>query len=242
MTDKKRILVVDDEADLCEILSFNLTAAGYDVTTVLSAEDALAVLQKEAGVNGRKYDLLLLDVMLSGLSGFELAEQLKASDDTKQLPIIFITAKDTEDDTLQGFHLGADDYVAKPFSVREVLARVKAVLGRVQMGKTEEKKSDSMSLVCDTITMRPDTKMLTIDDKAVDLTRTEWDLLYLLLSHRGEVFSRQQILEHVWPKDVVVTNRSVDVAIARLRKKLNRYGACIITKSGFGYCFQLSTE
>ncbi|QFQ12688.1 DNA-binding response regulator [Pseudoprevotella muciniphila] len=241
MTEKKKILVVDDEPDLCEILSFNLAAAGYDTVTAMSAEQAKEILQ-DAEYQEKGFHLLLLDVMLTGKSGFELAEQLRADEQTKQIPIIFITAKDTEEDTLRGFSLGADDYVAKPFSVREVLARVKAVLNRVQTRKTKESHDVSNLIAYDTLEMHLDTKTLTVDGKIVGLTRTEWDLLLLLLSHQSKVYSRQQILESVWPRDVVVTNRSVDVAIARLRKKIERYGDCIITKSGFGYCFQPTKE
>ena len=221
MTEKKKILVVDDEPDLCEILSFNLAAAGYDTVTAMSAEQAKEILQ-DAEYQEKGFHLLLLDVMLTGKSGFELAEQLRADEQTKQIPIIFITAKDTEEDTLRGFSLGADDYVAKPFSVREVLARVKAVLNRVQTRKTKESHDVSNLIAYDTLEMHLDTKTLTVDGK--------------------KVYSRQQILESVWPRDVVVTNRSVDVAIARLRKKIERYGDCIITKSGFGYCFQPTKE
>ena len=218
----KRILVVDDEQDLCEILQFNLNAAGYEADVVFSAEEAVS-----KGIE--QYDLLLLDVMMPGLSGFELAQRLKTDDKTAQIPIIFITAKDAEDDTLQGFGLGADDYVTKPFSVREVVARVNAVLKRNQ---AQAKVLRYKGLVVDTIS-----KTITIDDARVELTRTEFDLLALLLSHRGQVFSRQELLDCVWPDDVIVTERTVDVNITRLRKKLGGYASCILTRQGFGYYF-----
>ena len=225
----KLILIVDDEQDLCEILQFNLLAAGYEADVAYSAEEALL---KDL----QTFDLLLLDVMMPGLSGFELAERLKASEQTAQIPIIFLTAKDTEEDTLAGFGLGADDYVAKPFSVREVVARVGAVLRRkpTPSPSPREGKLRCEGLLVDTIT-----KTASVDGVEVALTRTEFDLLALLLSHQGQVHSRQQLLDSVWPDDVIVTDRTVDVNITRLRKKLGAYAACIVTRPGFGYCFSL---
>lgn len=220
--EKKRLLVVDDEQDLCEILQFNLTSAGYMTDVAYSAEEAIS-----KGIG--HYDLLVLDVMMPGLSGFELAEQLKADDQTAHIPIIFITAKDTEDDTLQGFGLGADDYVTKPFSVREVVARVNAVLKRNQL--------NAKLLRYDGLVVDQNSKIVTIDHHVVELTRTEFDLLALLLSHRGQVFTRLELLDRVWPDDVIVTERTVDVNITRLRKKLGDYAACILTRQGFGYFF-----
>lgn len=219
----KRILVVDDEQDLCEILQFNLNVAGYWADVAFSAEEAI-------GKGIEQYDLLLLDVMMPGLSGFELAQRLKTDEKTTHIPIIFITAKDAEDDTLQGFGLGADDYVTKPFSVREVVARVNAVLKRNQ---TQAKVLKYEELMVDTTS-----KTVTIDDARVELTRTEFDLLALLLDHRGQVFSRQELLDRVWPDDVIVTERTVDVNITRLRKKLGGYASCILTRQGFGYFFK----
>ena len=220
--EKKQILIVDDEQDLCEILQFNLNVAGYGTDVAFSAEEAI-------GKGIEQYDLLLLDVMMPGLSGFELAQRLKTDEKTTHIPIIFITAKDAEDDTLQGFGLGADDYVTKPFSVREVVARVNAVLKRNQ---TQAKVLKYEELMVDTIS-----KTVTIDDARVELTRTEFDLLALLLTHRGQVFSRQELLDRVWPDDVIVTERTVDVNITRLRKKLGNYASCILTRQGFGYYF-----
>ena len=220
---KKRILIVDDEQDLCEIQRFNLTSTGYDADVAYSAEEAIS-----KGIG--HYDLLLLDVMMPGLSGFELARQLKGDEQTAYIPIIFITAKDTEDDTLQGFGLGADDYVTKPFSVREVVARISAVLKRNQ--------PQTKLLQYEGLAVDQSSKTFTIDNDAVELTRTEFDLLTLLLSHRGQVFTRQELLESVWPDDVIVTERTVDVNITRLRKKLGNYASCILTRQGFGYCFE----
>lgn len=221
--DQKRILIVDDEHDLCEIFLFNLTAAGYEADVAYSAEEAIS-----KGIGG--YDLLLLDVMMPGLSGFELAQRLKADEHTAHIPIIFITAKDTEEDTLRGFGLGADDYVTKPFSVREVVARVNAVLKR--------SLPPTMSLQYDSLLVDQSSKTVTIDNVTVDLTRTEFDLLALLLSRQGQVFSRQELIDRVWPDDVIVSERTVDVNITRLRKKLGDYASRIVTRQGFGYCFE----
>ena len=221
--EKKRILVVDDERDLCDILLFNLRAEGYHAEAAYSAEDALEILQNP-------FDLLLLDIMMPGMSGFELAEKLKSDERTHNIPIIFLTAKDAEDDTLQGFSLGADDYVTKPFSVREVMARVKAVLHRGV--NTASRQIAFEGLIVDATN-----KTVTIDGEPIALTRTEYELLLLLLSNKGKTFSRQQLLEMVWPKDVIVTERTVDVNITRLKKKLNHYSS-LISRTGFGYSFE----
>lgn len=226
--EQKRILVVDDERDLCDILLFNLHAAGYQAEAAYSAEEALQQIVNCKSSNSKLYDLLLLDVMMPGMSGFELAKRLKEDEQTRNIPIIFLTAKDTEEDTLQGFSLGADDYVTKPFSVREVMARVKAVLGR-----------KPAPLAYEGLVINAANKTVVIDGQAVTLTRTEYELLQLLVSHHGQVFSRQQLLESVWPQNVIVTERTVDVNIARLRKKLGRYAACLVSRTRFGYTFEV---
>jgi DNA-binding response OmpR family regulator len=169
--------------------------------------------------------------MMPGMSGFELAEKLKSDERTHNIPIIFLTAKDAEDDTLQGFSLGADDYVTKPFSVREVMARVKAVLHRGV--NTASRQIAFEGLIVDATN-----KTVTIDGKPIALTKTEYELLLLLLSNKGKTFSRQQLLEMVWPKDVIVTERTVDVNITRLRKKLNHYATRLISRTRFGYSFE----
>ena len=226
--EQKRILVVDDEQDLCDILLYNLRAAGYQAEAAYSAEEAI---EKEPS----EYDLLLLDVMMPGMSGFELAQRLKGDEVTAAIPIIFLTAKDTEEDMLHGFGLGADDYVKKPFSVREVMARVKAVLSR-SLPQPLQKEG---SLEYEGLAMDLSHKSVTVDGEAVALTKTEFELLALLLSHRGEVFSRQEILDSVWPQDVIVTDRTVDVNVTRMRKKIGRYGQMIVSRQGFGYVFEL---
>lgn len=234
---KKRILVVDDEQDLCEILLYNLKAAGYDAEAAYSGETAFEQIVNRTRLalssSEKSFDLLILDVMMPGMSGFELAERLKGNPSTSSIPIIFLTAKDTEDDTLQGFGLGADDYVTKPFSVREVVARVKAVLARSQSTAIGETIVSFEGLVLDL-----GKKSATVDGESVSLTKTEFELLGLLLRHRGQVFSRQQIFDAVWPEDVVVSDRTVDVNITRMRKKIGRYGSCIVSRQGFGYVFE----
>ncbi len=226
---KKRILVVDDEQDLCEILLFNLSAAGFEAEAAYSADEA-----QERLLQGDNFDLLMLDVMMPGMSGFELAELLKRDARTAHIPIIFLTAKDTEDDALQGFGLGADDYVTKPFFVREVVARVKAVLNRSQ---PRGGQSASM-LQHEGLTLDEAGKRVSVDGEDVALTKTEFELLSLLMKRRGQVLSRQELLDGAWPHDVVVTDRTVDVNITRLRKKLGRYALNIVARQGFGYMFE----
>ena len=227
METKSNILVVDDEQDLCEILKFNLETEGYAADTANSAEEAL-----EMGVE--KYDLLLLDVMMGGMSGFALARKLKENPATQQIPIIFLTAKDTENDTVTGFNLGADDYISKPFSIREVMVRVRAVLRR-----TAEKGGHQQTNIISYqgLELNLDKKTVSIDGEDIPFTKTEFEILHLLLDERGRVFSRQELIDRIWPKDVFVLDRTVDVNITRLRKKIGRFSKCIVTRLGFGYYF-----
>ena len=223
-----RILVVDDEEDLCEILKFNLENEGYEVDTANSAEEALKM-------NISSYHLLLLDVMMGEISGFKMANLLKKDKKTAQVPIIFITAKDTENDTVTGFNLGADDYISKPFSLREVIARVKAVLRRTATSDTEKAPEQLcyQSLVID-ITK----KKVSIDGEEVPLTKKEFEILFLLLQNKGRVFSREDILSRIWSDEVYVLDRTIDVNITRLRKKIGTYGKRIVPRLGYGYCFE----
>ena len=223
---KYKILVVDDEDSLCEILQFNLEAEGYEADTANSAEQALTM-------NPERYSLIQLDVMMGETSGFSMARQLKANPKTAQIPIIFCTAKDTEDDTIAGFNLGADDYVTKPFSVREVLARVRSVLRRTY-GTPENIESASYEGLFMDLT----SKRCTLDGEELKLTKKEFEILFLLLSHKGTIFSREEILSRVWSDEVIVLDRTIDVNITRLRRKISPYSEHIVTRQGYGYGFE----
>ena len=227
MDNNYRILVVDDEQDLCEILKFNLETDGYAVETANSAEEALEM-------DIKSFDLLLLDVMMGGMSGFAMAKKLKADPDTKDIPVVFLTARDTENDTVTGFNLGADDYISKPFSIREVLVRIRAVLRR-----TAERNGEQQSNVLryQGLELNLDKKTVSIDGEDVPFTKTEFEILHLLLDEKGRVFSRQELIDRIWPKDVLVLDRTVDVNITRLRKKIGKFSKCIVTRLGFGYYF-----
>ncbi|MDY3268470.1 MAG: response regulator transcription factor [Phocaeicola sp.] len=222
-----RILVVDDEEDLCEILKFNLEMEGYLVDTANSAEEALKL-------DLTKYNVLLLDVMMGEISGFRMASMLKKNKETANIPIIFITAKDTENDTLTGFNLGADDYISKPFSLREVIARVKAVIRRTSSVQSNEPEQlNYKGLTVDMLK-----KKVMIDNEEIALTKKEFEILLLLLQNQGRVFSREDILAKVWQDEVYVLDRTIDVNITRLRKKIGNYGKYIVTRLGYGYCFE----
>ena len=216
-----RILVVDDEEDICAILKFNLSKEGYEVVTANSAEEALTL-------DIASFNLLLLDVMMGGMSGFELTGKLKTDPKTAGVPVIFITARDTEDDAVEGLDLGADDYISKPFSIREVVSRVKAVLRR-----TAAIPDASTGIFIDDAK-----KVVTVDGAAVALTRIEYEIFRLLFTNKGKVFPREDILSKVWPDDVIVTDRTVDVNITRLRKKIGEYGNRIVSRHGFGYLYE----
>lgn len=227
MEHKNRILVVDDEQDLLEILKFNLETEGYEVSTACSAEEALTL-------NVGEFDLLLLDVMMGGMSGFAMAKKLKSDPATEHIPIVFLTARDTENDTVTGFNLGADDYISKPFSIREVFVRVRAVLRRT--ASPAEQQAPQV-IYYQGIEMNLGKKTVSIDGEEIPFTKTEFELLHLLLEERGRVFSRQELIDRIWPKDVLVLDRTVDVNITRLRKKIGRFSKCIVTRLGFGYYF-----
>jgi DNA-binding response OmpR family regulator len=222
----KRILIVDDEEDLCEILQYNLSNEGYKTDIAHSAEEAL-----KRSLND--YDLLMLDVMMGPMSGFKLADKLRKELDNN-VPVIFLTAKDTENDILTGFSLGADDYITKPFSVNELTARVKAVLKRSNTVKTKSHPVTKFGDIgLDTIRKR-----LIINDEKVELTKKEYEIMRLLLENQGKVFSREDILLRVWGGDVIVTERTVDVNITRLRTKLGVYGQYLKNKTGYGYFYE----
>ena len=225
-----RILVVDDEQDLCEILQYNLETEGYEVHTANSAEEALRLPLEN-------YDLILLDVVMGQMSGFQMALKMKENPVTSQVPIIFITALEGEDSLVRGLNIGADDYMVKPLSLREVKARIKAVLRRSMKNEIQEKTvSDCYSF--QGLCINREAKSASIDGQPLQLTKLEYEMLSLLLSNMGKAFSREEMLEHCWPKDAIVLDRTVDVNINRLRKKVGPYGKYIKTRVGFGYTFE----
>lgn len=228
MKDNHRILVVEDEEDLCEILQFNLESEGHSVDTAHSAEDAL-----KKNLSG--YDLFLLDVMMGKMSGFNLAQKIR-KELKLDIPIIFLTARNSENDLLTGFNIGADDYIAKPFSIRELQARVKTVLKRTQKGRETD---DSPLLAIGEIKIDNVAKRLIIGEKKIELTRKEFEILSLLAKNPGRIFSREEILDRIWANDVIVTDRTVDVNMTRLRKKLEDYSSYVRNKPGYGYYFEI---
>ncbi len=222
----KKILIVDDEEDLCEILQYNLSNEGYYTEIAHSAEEAL---KRPLG----NFDLVLLDVMMGPMSGFKFADKLR-KELKIDIPVIFLTAKDTENDILTGFSLGADDYISKPFSVNELTARVRAVLKRSYTDKVDNKSILQFNGI-DLDTVR---KRLIINDERVELTKKEYEILKTLLENQGKVFSREELLARIWGQDVIVTQRTVDVNITRLRTKLGQFGSALRNKTGYGYFFE----
>ncbi len=218
------LLIVDDEDDLREILLFNLESEGYNVDVAASGEEALELL------SAKEYSLVLLDVMMDGISGFKTAELIKKNLKLS-VPIIFLTAKDSENDMLTGFNIGADDYISKPFSLKEVIARVRAVLRRAEAAKPED------VIEVEGIVIDVDNKSVKVKGVDIQLTRKEFDILSLLMEKQGRTFSREDILNRVWGHDQIVMDRTVDVHITRLRKKLGDCGSYITNRSNYGYSF-----
>ncbi len=225
-----RILVVDDEEDLCEILQFNLETEGYEVDVAYSAEEAL---KKDIS----QYNLLLLDVMMGEMSGFKMARLLNENPKTAAIPVIFLTAKDSETDRLTGFNIGADDYISKPFSIREVIARVKAVIRRVDAKKTQV-AAPVQKLQYENLEMEIGNKKVLLEGVEIPFTKKEFEILKLFLENKNRVFSRDEMLTRVWSDEVIVLDRTIDVNITRLRKKIGPYGKNIVTRLGYGYCFE----
>ena len=224
-----RILVVDDEEDLCEILQYNLETEGYTVDVAYSAEEAL---KKDIS----SYSLLLLDVMMGEISGFKMGRILNDNPKTANVPIIYLTAKDTETDRLTGFNIGADDYISKPFSIREVLARVKAVIRRFESNKAVT--LPPLQLSYEKLEMSLQNKKVMLEGIEIPFTKKEFEILKLLLENKNRVFSRDEMLIRVWSDEVIVLDRTIDVNITRLRKKIGPYGKNIVTRLGYGYCFE----
>ena len=237
---RTKILVIDDEEALCEILRFNLEKEGYEVDTALSAEDALAR-------DLRPYQLFIVDIMMDRLSGFDFAGRVKNMPAVENTPIIFCSALVGEDDKVMGLNIGGDDYITKPFNIPEVKARVRAVLRRSAAFAAIQDRREAEAAA--TVNLEPDVtfgtlridrnkKICSLDGQPIQLTRTEYDLLLFFLTHRGRIYSREEIIDQVWGDSVVISNRTIDTNITRLRKKLGQYGNCIVTRQGFGYGFK----
>ena len=254
---KQRILIVDDEEDICMILSYSLQKAGYETLVAHSAEEALALLLPDSPIASLPISLILLDIMMDGMSGLEMAEKLRLSPigaadlqrsdlpstAQRSIPIIFLTALSDEDTVLQGFKLGADDYISKPFRIAEVLARVAAVLRRTETKRLSgdeamRREGDDNCIVFEGIVVNKADMSLMVDGENVKTTRKEIELLCYLLTHRGQILSRDHLLNNVWDSNGYVLERTVDVHITHLRRKLGQYGKRIITKSGYGYLFE----
>ncbi|GFI38351.1 MAG: response regulator transcription factor [Muribaculaceae bacterium] len=217
---KRRILVIDDEEALREGLKVYLELEGYDVCACHDAESAMAMDLSD-------FDLILLDIMMDGMNGIDFAKIIRSRQETADVPIIFLTAKDSEDDMITGLDIGADDYIAKPYSLRNVKARIEAVLRRTGIkGSCNGVKCDRDTLVC------------TVDNKEVRLPRKEFEILALMLENKGRIFSREELLDRIWPEKTIVTDRSVDVHVTRLRSKISPYGRNIVSRSGYGYGWQ----
>lgn len=231
-TTTKRILIVDDEETLCEVLQLNLENEGYDVDIAFSAEQALTL-------DLPSYSLILLDIMMGEISGIKMAKMLKSNTKTANIPIIFCTAKDTEDDMVMGLNLGADDYIAKPYTVRNVVARVKSVLRRTSAKKNSNPVAEKRNVLqVDGLVLDLEFKRCMVDGVEVKMAKKEFEILAYLISHRGTICSREQILGKVWKNEVVVLDRTIDVNITRVRNKIGAYGSCIVTRSGYGYGFR----
>jgi len=221
------VLVVDDDEDLCEILRFNLINEGYQVDIAYSAEEAM---QK----NLQDYHLIVLDVMLGDISGFNMAHTMRNDPKTMTTPIIFLTARDSENDRLTGFNLGADDYITKPFSVRELMARIHAVITRINI-----KKMSIMQMVSyDRLNMNLTNKQVILEGEEIRFTKKEFEILKLLIENKNRLFTREELLARVWNEEAFVLSRTVDVNITRIRKKIGCYDKNIVTKLGRGYCFE----
>lgn len=202
------------------MLKVYLELEGYDVCACHDAESAMAMDLSD-------FDLILLDIMMDGMNGIDFAKIIRSRQETADVPIIFLTAKDSEDDMITGLDIGADDYIAKPYSLRNVKARIEAVLRRTGIkGSCNGVKCDRDTLVC------------TVDNKEVRLPRKEFEILALMLENKGRIFSREELLDRIWPEKTIVTDRSVDVHVTRLRSKISPYGRNIVSRSGYGYGWQ----
>lgn len=232
---RARILVIDDEESICDMFQYNLTKEGYEVDTAFSAEEALEM-------DLSKYQLFIVDIMMGDLSGFDFAKRLRNVSATEYTPIIFCSALNEEDEKVMGLNIGADDYVTKPFSISEVLARVRAVLRRTAAANASTQVAEDSEYETDlnykTLRIDRNAKLAYLDNEALALTRTEFEILQFFLTHRNRIYSRQEIISSVWGEDIVVNNRTIDTNITRLRKKIGQYADNIVTRQGFGYGFK----
>lgn len=230
----EKILIIDDEEALCEILKFNLEKAGYNVDCAYSAEEAL-------DMDLTAYQLMIVDIMMETLSGFDFAKRVRSNPATEFSPIIFCSALNGEDDTVMGLNIGADDYITKPFVIGEVLARVRSVLRRSNISSIAPTRNESnldADVVFKGLRIDRNDKLGYLDGNELNLTRTEYDILLFFLTHRNRIYSREELIEKIWDSNVVVTIRTIDTNIARLRKKIGEYGNNIVTRLGFGYGFK----
>ena len=237
-----KILIVDDEQEICEILKYNLEVEGYEVDVAYSATDAMTF-------NLPTYSLIILDVMMDNINGFELARMLKKDSDTKLIPIIFCSALNGEDEHIMGLNIGADDYIAKPFRTREVIARVKSVIRRSRLTQSSPlpemqpapavvQKTEDVQYSYKELFIDDSSKLCYINNEVINLTKTEYELLTFLITHRNSIYTRKELLEKIWNNAEGVSDRTIDTNITRLRRKLGDYGSCIITRLGYGYGFQ----
>jgi DNA-binding response OmpR family regulator len=234
VTSRQRVLVVEDEAPIRELLRLHLSLEGFDVEEVGEGKSALRLTREE------KFHLLILDVMLPGLDGVLLCRAVRTEGSNRETPILMLTARDTEADTVIGLESGADDYVTKPFGIRELLARVRALLRRTDRTSERERAEAARRAAAAQVVLDPDRREAVVRGQRVDLTRQEFDLLYQLVRRRGIVFSRAALLESVWSDDTYVTERTVDTVISRLRRKIERDAQdpeLILTAWGVGYKF-----
>ena len=231
-----RILVIDEEEAVCEILKFNLEKEGYEVDWAYSAEEAL-----DMDLSG--YSLFMVDIMMDQLSGYDFAKRVRNVTETEFTPILFCSALSNEDSVVKGLNIGADDYVTKPFVIDEVLARVRAILRRSgqathRMPAVNERADYESDVIFRTLRIDRNDKTVYLDGEELPLTRTEYDILLFFLIHRNRIYSREEIINQVWGDNVVVTNRTIDTNITRLRKKIGQYSNNLVTRQGFGYGFK----
>ncbi len=232
-----RILVIDDEESICDIIRYNLEKEGYHVDCCYSAVEAL-------DTDLTRYSLFIVDIMMERLTGYDFIQRLRSNMSTEKLPVIMCSALDDEDDKVTGLNIGADDYIAKPFTIPEMLARVRAVLRRsapvleAAAQETAAAPDFRTDVVYKTIKIDQNEKVCYIDGFEMPLTRTEYDILLFFLTHRNRIYSREEIIHEVWGPNVLVSPRAIDTNLTRLRKKLGEYGNNIITRQGFGYGFK----